>query len=121
MRGEDNRASGLSLKRIRLSLDSLPYHFGIDGVLSLSKKANMKDLPFTPLYTMGLFFFFFFFSDLLNHPRKRNNYTNNPLTDQVFSYQIIYGLTTGIFTMASEHHWEKYLGRMKISPYKLGR
>ncbi|KAG4105031.1 hypothetical protein H8356DRAFT_1337795 [Neocallimastix lanati (nom. inval.)] len=51
----NNRASSLSLKCIRLlSLNSLPYCFGVDTDLSLSK-ANMRDILFTPFYMMGFF------------------------------------------------------------------
>ncbi|KAG4100998.1 hypothetical protein H8356DRAFT_1323025 [Neocallimastix lanati (nom. inval.)] len=38
--------TGLSISDIRLSLDSLAYHFGIDVDLSLSK-AKMKDISYT--------------------------------------------------------------------------
>jgi len=61
---EDNRDSSLSLKRIELSLDSLPYRLDVDLYLS---NTNMKDtFPICHL----------------NHHRGKNNYTN-PLTDQV--------------------------------------
>jgi len=42
-RGENNRAFSLSLKCIRISLNSLPYYFCVHDNLSLSK-ANMKDI-----------------------------------------------------------------------------
>ncbi|KAG4106985.1 hypothetical protein H8356DRAFT_1359478 [Neocallimastix lanati (nom. inval.)] len=45
---EDNRTSTLSLKCIRLSLDSLSYLFWVDDDLSLSK-TNKKDIPYIDL------------------------------------------------------------------------
>ena len=54
MKKEDNRTFGLSLKRIRLSLNFLPYCFGVNTDLSLSK-TNVKIIPYTPLYTMDFF------------------------------------------------------------------
>ncbi|KAG4087443.1 hypothetical protein H8356DRAFT_1433679 [Neocallimastix lanati (nom. inval.)] len=45
MRGEDNRTSCISL-----SLYSLPYRFDI-----FLNKANMKDVSYISLYTMGFF------------------------------------------------------------------
>ncbi|KAG4094631.1 hypothetical protein H8356DRAFT_1360514 [Neocallimastix lanati (nom. inval.)] len=44
-------ASSLSLKCIRLLLDSLPFRFVIDSDLSLSK-ANMKDIYKTDFFSV---------------------------------------------------------------------
>ncbi|KAG4106757.1 hypothetical protein H8356DRAFT_450746 [Neocallimastix lanati (nom. inval.)] len=50
----DNRTSILSLKRIKLSADSLTYCFGFDTDLS-QRKANMKDIPYMLLSTTIFF------------------------------------------------------------------
>ncbi|KAG4087965.1 hypothetical protein H8356DRAFT_1336635 [Neocallimastix lanati (nom. inval.)] len=48
------QAISLSLKYIKLLLDSLPHSFGVDKDLSLSKD-NMKDILYIPLYKKSLF------------------------------------------------------------------
>ena len=54
MIGEDNRSSSLSLKRIKLPLDSLPRRFGVDVDFPLSK-VNTIDIPYMLLYTTMFF------------------------------------------------------------------
>jgi len=74
---EDSKASSLSLKRIRFSIDFLLYRFGVDEDLSLSNIKYKKTSPIRRLY-VGLI------SELFNHHRGKNNNTNS-LTDQVLS------------------------------------
>ncbi|KAG4108510.1 hypothetical protein H8356DRAFT_1415862 [Neocallimastix lanati (nom. inval.)] len=67
LRCTDNKAFSLSLKCIKISIDSSSYLFGVDEDLSLSK-ANMKDISLTPFYIRRASF--------------QNNYTN-PLTNEM--------------------------------------
>ncbi|KAG4100992.1 hypothetical protein H8356DRAFT_1323016 [Neocallimastix lanati (nom. inval.)] len=53
-KGEDNRTSSCFLKHIRFLLNSLPYCFGVETDLFLSK-VNMKDIPYMSLNMMGFF------------------------------------------------------------------
>ncbi|KAG4084705.1 hypothetical protein H8356DRAFT_1376686 [Neocallimastix lanati (nom. inval.)] len=48
------KTQSLSIKRIRPSLDSLSYYFGVDAYLSISK-FNMKGIPYITIYMTGFF------------------------------------------------------------------
>ncbi|KAG4100156.1 hypothetical protein H8356DRAFT_935315, partial [Neocallimastix lanati (nom. inval.)] len=77
----DNKTS--SLKRIRLSLNSLLYHFGIDEDFSISM-ANMKDIPYTLLYTTSIFL-------VINRKKINKKFINklNKLLPKFFKFKTL--------------------------------
>jgi len=75
----------------------------------------MKGILYALLYTMG-----FLFSDLLNHHRGRNNYTN-PITLCTSNYIALQQKYLSWRAKTNFILREKYPERMKTTPYKFRR